>query len=193
MPKSGCFVERRFREHATPDATQSKKKNGLAVAWAVYGFVVVRRQIRGTSTEVLDGSSEMFKSEFPQNRRPTVEPCWSLSHFFCRWESPLLQDISRVFGVSNDLTTALGSLDHIGSTSMCRYHVTKSKECISCTRGWLLTQRGWPRWMGCLVTGSNNFWSNFLLEIFPLTIDEFKQQSKGHQWLIVNNSIYSYI
>lgn len=66
----------RFREHATPDATQSKKKkNGLAVAWAVYGFVVVRRQIRGTSTEVLDGSSEMFKSEFPQNRRPTVEPC----------------------------------------------------------------------------------------------------------------------
>ena len=32
MPKSGCFVERRFREHATPDATQSKKKR-MALLW----------------------------------------------------------------------------------------------------------------------------------------------------------------
>ena len=29
----------------------------------------------GTSTEVLDGSFEMFTSEFPQNRTATVEAC----------------------------------------------------------------------------------------------------------------------
>jgi hypothetical protein len=166
LPCPNLVVSSNAGSESTPHPTRLRVKKK---EWPCCGLGGVRLrgfrwqwQIRGTSTEVLDGSFEMFKSEFPQNRRPTVEPCWILSHFFCRrWETPLLQDISRVFGVSNDLTTAhiIGSYWIYLNVSLSCHKVegvhqvlsspTWFLSCISCTRGWLyMTQRGWPRfWM----------------------------------------------